>query len=118
MPLPICPAPTTPIFSIFIAALPISRFAPGAFCASAKDLTASLGATLTLQCTLEFGQRLKQVRDQSIVGDAEDRCPFILVDGDDDLGILHSGEMLDRARDPDRDVEFRRYDFARLSDLM
>src|SRR6185369_5799455 len=43
---------------------------------------------------------------------------LILIDGDDRLGILHSGEMLDRARNSDRDIDLRSDDFARLPDLV
>src|SRR3546814_1428729 len=43
---------------------------------------------------------------------------LILVDGDDGLRILHAGEVLDRARDADRDIDFGRDDLARLPDLI
>src|SRR6516165_8446600 len=45
----------------------------------------------------QFRQRLVEIGDQSIVGDLEDRRLFVLVDGHDDLRVLHAGEMLDRA---------------------
>jgi curli biogenesis system outer membrane secretion channel CsgG len=52
------------------------------------------------------------------VGDLEDRGVFVLVDGDDGLGILHARKVLDRARDADRDVDFGGDDLAGLADLI
>ena len=65
----------------------------------------------------QLGNRLIEVRDQSVIGDLENRRVLILVDGDDHLGILHAGEMLDRAGDADGDIEFRRHHLAGLPDL-
>ena len=42
-------------------------------------------------------QRLIEVGDQAVVGDLEDRRLLVLVDRHDHLGVLHAGEMLDRA---------------------
>src|SRR6266540_6543678 len=42
---------------------------------------------------VKFRERLEQIGDQTVVGDLEDRRFLVLVDGDDDLGILHAGEM-------------------------
>src|SRR5208337_5544130 len=47
---------------------------------------------------VEFRQGLVEVGDEAVVGDLEDRGLFVLVDRDDDLRILHAGEVLDRAR--------------------
>jgi len=44
-----------------------------------------------------LGDGLEEVGDQAVVGDGENRRLFVLVDRDDDLGILHPGQMLDRA---------------------
>jgi len=41
----------------------------------------------------------------------------VLVDGHDRLGGLHAGPVLDRAGDPDRDVELRGHGLAGLADL-
>src|SRR6266576_3714891 len=65
----------------------------------------------------EFRQRLEQIGDQAVIRDLKDRSLFILVDGDDHLGILHAGKMLDRAGDADRDIELRRHHFAGLAYL-
>src|SRR5271167_1581457 len=56
----------------------------------------------------ELGQRRVKIGDQAVVGDLEDRRLLVLVDGDDDLGVLHAGQMLDRPRYADRDIELRR----------
>ena len=70
------------------------------------------------QLLVEFGQDLEQIADQTVIGDLEDRRLVILVDRDDDLRILHPGEVLDRARDADRDIQFRRDDLPGLPDLI
>src|SRR6516164_1514827 len=69
-------------------------------------------------------ERLDQFRNcgeeilfETVVGDAEDRRLGILVDRDDDLRVLHPGEVLDRAADADGDVELRGDDLAGLADL-
>src|SRR5690606_4963063 len=69
------------------------------------------------QRLLQFGQDGEEVADEAVIGDLEDRGFLVLVDGDDDLGILHAGQMLDRAGDADGDVEFGRDDLAGLADL-
>src|SRR4029079_13868043 len=43
---------------------------------------------------------------------------LVLVDRDDDLRILHPREVLDRARNADRDVNVRSDDLAGLADLV
>ena len=42
----------------------------------------------------------------------------VFVDGNDGLGVLHAGQVLDGSRDADGDVQVRRHDLARLSNLM
>ncbi len=61
---------------------------------------------------------MKQIADQAVVGDLEDRRFLVLVDGDDDLGVLHAGQMLDGAGDADGDVELGRHHLAGLADLL
>ena len=61
---------------------------------------------------------LEQVADQADVGDLEDRRVLVLVDRDDDLRILHAREVLDRAGNADRDIDFGRDDLAGLADLI
>src|SRR5438477_10823881 len=51
------------------------------------------------------------------VAELEDRRVRVLVDRDDHVRALHADLVLDRARDPARDVELRRDGAARLADL-
>ncbi len=60
---------------------------------------------------------LEQVGHQPVVGNLEDRRLLVLVDGDDDLRILHPRQMLDGAGDADRHIEVRRHHLAGLADL-
>jgi hypothetical protein len=66
----------------------------------------------------QLRHHLKQIPDQPVIRHLEDRCIRILVDGDDDLGFLHPGQMLDGAGDADREVKLRRDDLAGLADLV
>src|SRR5258708_25683492 len=70
------------------------------------------------QLGVELRYQLEEVTDEAVIGNLEDRRLLVLVDGDDDLGILHPGEMLDAAGDADRDVEIGGDDPARLADLV
>jgi len=47
----------------------------------------------------------------------EDGRVRVRVDGHDALGVLHAGQVLDRARDAHRDVQLRRHHLAGLADL-
>jgi Ethanolamine utilization protein EutJ (predicted chaperonin) len=67
--------------------------------------------------SLEFRHGLNRSADEADVGDLEDRGVLVLVDGDDGLAVLHAGQVLDRARDADRDVDFGGDDLAGLADL-
>ena len=42
-----------------------------------------------------------------IIGNGVDRSVFVVVDGDDDTALLHSGDVLDLSADAASDVEFR-----------
>src|SRR5947209_12353984 len=66
---------------------------------------------------LELRQDLEQIADNAVIGDLEDRRLLVLVDRDDDLGVLHAGELLDRPRDADRDIEPSRHELASPSHL-
>src|SRR5262247_3287320 len=105
MPLPIWPAPMTPIFWI------MARLSfPGADCTSSGMLFG--------QRRFEFGHGLEEVGHQAVVGDLEDRRLLVLVDGDDHLAVLHAREMLDGAGDADRYIEVGGDDLAGLADLI
>src|SRR6266540_2910145 len=64
------------------------------------------------------GYHLEEVTDHAEVGDGEDGRVAVLVDGNDRLGGLHPGAVLDRPGDPDRHVELRRDRLAGLADLV
>src|SRR3984957_19870570 len=127
MPLPIWPEPITPTFLITTAMVsshrgcaPSSRlpvplqnagrnpYRPAGYPLSLPELAERFG---------QFGNRLIQIRDQAVIGNLEDRRVLILVDRDDHLGILHAGEMLNRAGNADRDIKFWRHHLAGLADL-
>src|SRR5216683_3596241 len=106
MPLPIWPEPITPTFLIIAAILSSHR--SDARSASAHPLYSTgrsplirlFGSSLLSELTQRFGQfgnRLIEVRDQAVIGDLENRRILILVDRDDNLGILHTGKMLNGA---------------------
>src|SRR5258706_16477666 len=65
----------------------------------------------------QLGYGLEKVGDETVVGDLEDGGFGVLVDGDDDLGAFHAGQVLDGSRDADRKIELGRDDLARLADL-
>src|SRR5690242_8889619 len=102
MPLPIWPAPMTPTLLI-MPQLPVSS-------AISSFAFGKLG--------IELGHQLEEIADEAVIGDLEDRCLLVLVDGDDDLRVLHPGEMLDGAGDADGDVELGRDDLAGLPHLV
>ena len=55
----------------------------------------------------QFRQRRKQVSDQTVVGNLEDGSIFVLVDGHNDLTVLHAGQMLNRSGDTHSNVQIR-----------
>lgn len=60
-----------------------------------------------LKGTDQLGDNLEDVAHHTEVGDLEDRRVPVLVDGDDGLGGLHAGPVLDRAGNAQRDVQLR-----------
>src|SRR5512145_3019685 len=88
-------------------------------CSSVKS--GRIGPRLLLQELLELfrelGHDLEQVGDDPEVGDLENRRFRVLVHGDDDLRGPHSGQVLDRPRDAESQVELGRDGPAGLADL-
>ena len=66
----------------------------------------------------ERGRDLEQVADDDEVGELGDRGVRVAVDGDDRLGRLHPDLVLDRAADPEGEVELGLDDLAGLADLL
>lgn len=60
-----------------------------------------------LLCHLRHG--LEEVGDEAVVGNLEEGCLRILVDHDDGLAVLHSGNVLRGARDAGANVELLWY---------
>src|SRR5438105_8965510 len=96
MPLPIWPAPMTPMRLI------MTRY-------SALFLCDRCG---------QFRHDQEQIAHDAVVGHLEDRRLFVLVDRHDGFAVLHAGEMLDRARDADGNVEIGGHHLAGLADLV
>ena len=65
---------------------------------------------------LQLRDGFEQVRHQAVIGHLEDRRFFVLVDRNDHFGVFHTGQMLDRAGNTDRNVQLWRNDFAGLTD--
>ena len=61
---------------------------------------------LSLHFILHLGHGFEKIGDEAEVGDLEDGGLCVLVDGDDELRVLHAGQMLNRARNSDGDVKF------------
>ena len=59
---------------------------------------------MSLQLLGQLGDGDKEISDQAVVGNLEDGCLGILVDGNNGLGVLHAGQVLDGARDTNGDV--------------
>src|SRR3954466_5213503 len=93
----------------------------GPAAASRRERASGGGSGVLLPAGLDLlgGGRgdLEQVADDAEVGQLEDRRLRVLVDGDDGLGRLHAGPVLDRAGDADRHVQLRRDGLAGLADL-
>src|SRR5690554_2703244 len=70
-----------------------------------------------LQLFLKLRYCFKQIRNQAVISNLEDRRFFILVDRNDHLGIRHTGQVLDGTGDADCDVQLRRNDLAGLANL-
>src|SRR3989449_4783656 len=61
---------------------------------------------------------VKQIADDSVVSHLEDRGVLFLVDRDDDFRRAYPRQVLDRARDPYRDIERGTDGLARLAHLV
>src|SRR5438128_742935 len=60
----------------------------------------------------------EEIPHDPVVGNLEDRRVLVLVDGHNDLRRAHAGEVLDRARDADSDVERGAHRLAGLAHLV
>ncbi len=58
-----------------------------------------------LELFSEFWHCFEEISDEAVIGDLEDRRLWIFVDGHDRLRVLHAGQVLNRARNRDGDVQ-------------
>src|SRR5437588_2406393 len=65
----------------------------------------------------KHGQNFEEIADDSVIGNVEDWCFGILINGHDGLGVLHSNQMLNRSGDAHGDVEFRSHSLTGRADL-
>src|SRR3546814_6533919 len=102
MPLPICPAPMTPMDLIVV------RPSAGASCCAMWSKMPSFneagpGAVPTTggrgcgsaQLLIQLGNRHEAAGHEGVVGKLEERRLLVLVDDEDDPQILHAGALLD-----------------------
>ena len=66
----------------------------------------------------EFGNDLVQIADDSVGGNVEDGGVLVLVDGDDVLGVLHTGNVLDGTGDAQGNVDAGMHGLTGLADLV
>ena len=66
----------------------------------------------------QLGNDLVQIADDAVGGNVEDGGVLVLVDGDDVLGVLHTGNVLDGTGDAQRNVDAGMHGLAGLADLM
>ena len=66
----------------------------------------------------EFGNDLVQIADDAVSGNVEDGGVLVLVDGDDVLGVLHTGNVLDGTRDAQGNVDAGMHGLTGLADLV
>ena len=65
----------------------------------------------------QYRQSFKQVANNSVVSDIKDGSLRVFVDGDDCVRILHAYQVLNRAGNPEGDIQLWRDCLSRLSDL-
>src|SRR5205823_5305153 len=92
--------------------------------ASSVDASSSAGirlaasaSRLALQLFDKLGHESINVADEAEIGDVEDRRIGITIDGHNGARVLHSGQVLDRSGNAERDIKLRRHDFACLANL-
>ena len=75
-------------------------------------------ARIPVLCGIPASARndVEQIADDAVIGDLEDRCLRVFVDGDNDPRLAHAGQMLDGAAMPQA-IDLGRNDFAGLPDL-
>ena len=72
----------------------------------------SHGLQLRSHFVSQLGHCLKKISDQSVVGNLKDGSICIFIDGNNSLGILHSGQVLDGTTDANCNVELGCHNLA------
>ena len=85
------------------------------FCSLGKLLLRGLGGADSLD---QHRGDLEQVAADAVVSDLKDGSGVVLVDGNDALGILHAGLVLDGAGNAQSDVHLGMHSLAGLAHLM
>src|SRR5579871_524941 len=78
------------------------------------------GNLLSLSLSHRLCQRrnhLEQIPHHAVIGDLEDRRVLILIDRDHRLRPLHPNQVLNRPRNPDRQIKLRRHRLPRAPHL-
>ena len=65
----------------------------------------------------QFRHDFKEIADDAVVGEFENRCIGIFIDGNDQFSILNAQFMLDSTGNTHRDVDFRSNFLTRNADL-
>ena len=89
----------------------------GIWSGSPRLIIASLAAGL-LDLIGKGRKDLKKIANNTVVCNVKDGGIGIFVDGDDDVGAGHTGQMLDGTGDTASDVEFGTHGLSGLTHLM
>ena len=73
---------------------------------------------MSVERGFQFRNGIEQIGHKAEIRNLENRRFLILVDGDDDLAVLHTGKMLDGTRDADSDIQVGGDDLAGLANLV
>ena len=73
---------------------------------------------MSLELFSQFRDDLEKISNDAIISDLEDGGFRVFIDGDNDLGILHTSQMLDSTRNTDGNVELRSNNFTSLTNLV
>ena len=84
-----------------------------------QDAGASYGSSDSSGSELlsEFLDHVDRICLQIVVRDLKDRSFGVLIDGHDDLGVLHAGHVLNGAGNAEGHIELGSHDFSGLADL-
>src|SRR5581483_1505409 len=79
--------------------------------------SASSPSDWLFKSAIEFWKNGEQISNQSVICNLEDRSLLVFIDRDDNFGVFHTGEMLDRSGNTNCYIKLRRYHFSSLPNL-